>query len=534
MAELDKGAPARRRLGTGLRAALLGSAALLGVAGGLTALDAGSALGQAAAPAPAGVQVPVTPEDGYADLAAAVMPAVVNVQVERSASAEAGRGGPGGGGGGGSPFDDPEMRRFFERFFGPMPEGMRPGQGGPGSRPEPRRMQGEGSGFIVSPDGLIVTNFHVAGEADKVTITMSDGKEYTATLQGADQKTDLAVLKINADRPLPYVRFGDSSKVRPGDKVIAVGNPFGLGGTVTAGIVSAVGRQIGSGPYDDFLQIDAPINRGNSGGPTFNLKGEVIGVNTAIFSPSGGSVGIGFAIASNQAARIVDDLRDDGRVERGWLGVAIQGVDEDIAKALRLDGEPRGALVSRVEDGSPAQKAGIRRGDVVLEFDGKPIGKVGELSRVVAEVKAGSPAKVVVWRDGRRQTLEARIGEMPMVQEANARPEQQQQREDEGTSQPRLGLSLAPLTPETRERLGVDDAVEGGVVVTEVAPDSPADAKGLRQGDVIVSVNQEPVREPRQVADALRKAGSDGNDTVLLLILRDGQQIFEAVPLAAS
>jgi serine protease Do len=529
MAELDKGAPARRRRGAGLRAALLGSAALLGVAG-VTALELRPALGQAAAPAAAppaavGTQVPVTPEDGYADLAAAVMPAVVNVQVERSASADDD---DGPGGQGRTPFDDPEMRRFFERFFGPMPEGARPGQG---ARPEPRRMQGEGSGFIVSPDGLIVTNFHVAGEADKITVTMSDGKEYKAVRKGADQKTDLAVIKIEADHPLPYVRFGDSSKVRPGDKVIAVGNPFGLGGTVTAGIVSAVGRQIGSGPYDDFLQIDAPINRGNSGGPTFNMRGEVIGVNTAIFSPSGGSVGIGFAIASNQARQIVDDLRDDGKVERGWLGVAIQGVDEDIAKALKL-GEPRGALVSRVEDGSPAQKAGIRRGDVVLEFDGKPIAKVGELSRVVAGVKAGRPAQVVVWRDGKRQTLEARVGEMPMVQEASARPSQQ--REDEGTSQPRLGLSLAPLTPETRERLGVDDQVEGGVVVTEVAPDSPADAKGLRQGDVIVSVNQEPVRDPRQLADAVKKASSGGENTVLLLIVRDGQQIFEAVSLAAS
>jgi S1-C subfamily serine protease len=249
---------------------------------------------------------------------------------------------------------------------------------------------GEGSGFVVSPDGLIVTNAHVAGGADKIEVTFKDGRKLTATLKGVDEKTDLALLKVDGgSAPLPYVVFGDSSKVRPGDKVIAVGNPFGLGGTVTAGIVSATGREIGSGPYDDYIQVDAPINRGNSGGPTFNLRGEVVGVNTAIFSPSGGSVGIGFAIAANLAKSVVDDLRDDGTVERGYLGVGIQGVDEDLARALKLD-RPRGALVSRVETGSPAEKAGVRRGDVVLDFNGTPIDRVGQLSRAVAAVDAGA------------------------------------------------------------------------------------------------------------------------------------------------
>jgi serine protease Do len=526
MAELDRYAPARRRRGAGFRAALLGSAALLGVTG-LTALEPRPALGQAAAqqaapPAPAGTQVPVNPEDGYADLAAAVIPAVVNVQVERSASA-----GDGPGGDRGTPFDDPEMRRFFERFFGPAPDGARPGRGGPGPRPEPRRTQGEGSGFIVSPDGLIVTNFHVAGEADKVTVTTSDGKEYEATLKGADQKTDLALLKIEADRPLPYVVFGDSAKVRPGDKVIAVGNPFGLGGTVTAGIVSATGREIGSGPYDDFLQVDVPINRGNSGGPTFNLRGEVVGVNTAIFSPSGGSIGIGFAIASNLAKQVVQGLRDDGRVERGYLGVGIQGVDEDLAKVLKLD-RPRGALVSRVEPGSPAERAGVRRGDVVLEFDGKAIDRVGQLSRLVAGVDAGSSGRLVVWRDGREQTLSGQVGEMPTRQEVAAVSP-----EGANAEQPQLGMGLAAITPAARARLDLEGAVEG-VLVTRVVPESPAAGKGIEPGDVILSVNQQAVREPRQVIDMVRKASAEGEKAVLLLVMRDGQQRFEAVPLATS
>ena len=366
MAELEKGA-------TRLRAVLLGgtiAAALVG-AGALPSV--GPALAQNPPPASAGLGN-VRVEEGYADLAAAVMPAVVNVRVERSAAGEGQAQGP---------MDDPEMRRFFERFFGAPPEGPgRPGQG-PGQGPNPRRMMGEGSGFVVSPDGLIVTNAHVAGGADKIEVTFKDGRKLTATLKGVDEKTDLALLKVDGGRaPLPYVVFGDSSKVRPGDKVIAVGNPFGLGGTVTAGIVSATGREIGSGPYDDYIQVDAPINRGNSGGPTFNLRGEVVGVNTAIFSPSGGSVGIGFAIAANLAKSVVDDLRDDGTVERGYLGVGIQGVDEDLARALKLD-RPRGALVSRVETGSPAEKAGVRRGDVVLDFDGTPIDRVGQL------IKAG-------------------------------------------------------------------------------------------------------------------------------------------------
>jgi serine protease Do len=490
-----------------IRSRALASVAILALLAG------GAVVGQAAqTPPPANAGLTNTyANSGYADLVQAVKPAVVNVRVERTATAE--QTSPQG------PEMDPEMRRFFERFFGapgPMP--------GPQA---PERMRGEGSGFIISAEGLIVTNAHVAGGADKITVSLDDGTELDAKLKGIDEKTDLALLKVEAGKPLPYVTFGDSSKVRVGDAVVAVGNPFGLGGTVTSGIVSATGREIGSGPYDDFLQVDAPINRGNSGGPTFNLKGEVVGVNSAIFSPSGGSVGIGFAISSNLAKQVIADLEDDGKIERGWLGVQIQAVDEDLATSLQLD-RPRGALVSDVQPGSPAEKAGFKRGDVVLSFDGKPIEKVGQLSRTVAGVEPGKTAEVVVWRDGKEKRLEAEIGLMP-TQEQVAGNEQ----ESQGADQPKLGLALAALTDEQRERLNIDADVQG-VVVTQVAPGGPAEAKGIQPGDVIVSVDRVDVRQPSDVVAAIRKAHEHGAKTVLLYVSRDGNERFEAVPLATS
>jgi serine protease Do len=347
-------------------------------------------------------------------------------------------------------------------------------------------------------------------------------------LKGADKKTDLALIKIDAKKPLPYVAFGDSGKVRPGDKVLAVGNPFGLGGTVTAGIVSAVGREIGEGPYDDFIQVDAPINRGNSGGPTFDMRGNVIGVNTAIFSPSGGSVGIGFAIASNQAKQIVNQLMEHGTVDRGFLGVSIQPIDPDLAKALKLD-DTHGALVSKVEPDSPAAKAGVKSRDVILQFDGKEVEKPSQLSRYVAGTQAGKSSELVLWRDGKRETLQVDVGKMPSKEMAS----NEQGGDQPDANQPKLGLSLAPLTPDTRDQLNLDQKVEG-VVVTQVQPDSPADQKGIQPGDIIMSVNQKAVKDPRQVQDAVKKAHEAGDQTVLMLLMRDGQQIFEAVPLAAS
>ena len=358
------------------RAPLMATVAVLGLLAGGAAVSVATET-----PAPANAQLAGTTivNTGYADLVAAVKPAVVNVRVERNADA-----GPAAQG----PMADPEMRRFFERFFGEPGQG--PGQGPMRMPQQPnQRERGEGSGFIVSADGLIVTNAHVAGGADKITISLDDGSELPATIKGVDEKTDLALLQVEAGKPLPYVTFGDSSKVRVGEAVVAVGNPFGLGGTVTAGIVSATGREIGSGPYDDFLQVDAPINRGNSGGPTFNLQGEVVGVNSAIFSPSGGSVGIGFAISSNLAKQVIADLEDDGKVERGWLGVQIQNVDEDLAANLQLP-SPKGALVSGVQPGTPAAAAGVEQGDVILSFAGKPIDQVRQLSRAVAAVEPGS------------------------------------------------------------------------------------------------------------------------------------------------
>ena len=349
-----------------------------------------------------------------------------------------------------------------------------------------------------------------------------------AKLKGIDEKTDLALLKVDAGKALPYVTFGDSSKVRVGDAVVAVGNPFGLGGTVTAGIVSATGREIGSGPYDDFLQIDAPINRGNSGGPTFNLKGEVVGVNSAIFSPSGGSVGIGFAISSNLAKEIVADLQDDGKVERGWLGVQIQGVDEDLASHLGLD-KPRGALVGEVQPDSPAAAAGVEQGDVVLSFNGKPIDQVRAAEPHRRRGGAGL-ARRRSWSGvtARRRRSTCKIAAMPAQDEVASTEEA-----TPAAGQPRLGLALAPIAPEQRDELGLKPG-EKGVLVTEVVPDGPAEAKGLRAGDVILSIDRKPVAAPADVVAAIRKAHETGAKSVLLFVSRDGNERFEAVPLATS
>ena len=493
------------------RAPLLATVAVLGLLAGGGAVSLAT---ETPAPTNAGISTAVAPFSGYADLVAAVKPAVVNVRVDRTEAAEAQ-----------GPTMDPDMRRFFERFFGDQGEG----QGNPMRMPQQpkQRMHGEGSGFVISADGLIVTNAHVAGGADKITVAFDDGRELPATLKGIDEKTDLALLKVDAGKDLPFVAFGDSSKVRVGDAVVAVGNPFGLGGTVTAGIISATGREIGSGPYDDFLQVDAPINRGNSGGPTFNLKGEVVGVNSAIFSPSGGSVGIGFAISSNLAKEVVADLADDGKVERGWLGVQIQGVDEDLASHLGLD-KPHGALVGEVQPDSPAAAAGVEQGDVVLSFNGKQIDQVRQLSRTVAEVAPGSEAKIVVWRDGKEKTLEAKIAAMPAQDEVASAEEAAP-----AAGQPRLGLALAPISPEQRDELGLK-AGEKGVLVTDVVAGGPAEAKGLRAGDVILSIDRKPVAQPADVVTAIRKAHETGAKSVLLFVSRDGNERFEAVPLATS
>ncbi|HLT01411.1 MAG TPA: DegQ family serine endoprotease [Geminicoccaceae bacterium] len=511
-----------------LAAIALSSAAVGALAVGMTPVEAQNP--PATDPVPQNV-TPVWP--GYADLVEKVMPAVVSVTTKRNVSnamiggEQRFRGNP------------EDFERFFEEFEGPgadmfkrfmerfgrggQPfEGMPFGFGPRGERP----MAGAGTGFIFHEDGYIATNNHVVAGADEVTVTLDDGREFKAEVVGTDPDTDLAVLKISADEPLPYVEFGDSDQVRVGDPVVAIGNPFGLGGTVTAGIVSADGRMIGAGRYDNFLQIDAPINRGNSGGPTFNLEGKVIGINTAIHSPTGGNVGIGFAIPSNQAKRIIEDLRDDGHVDRGWLGVHIQTLDEDLAKSLGLD-RPQGALIAQVMPDSPAASAGFEQGDVILRYDGRQIKQLRDLTGAVADTTAGTEVDVVVWRDGAEQTIEVEIGQMPGQQQMAALSDDEQPQESDA---PKLGVALAQLTPEARERYELP-ADAKGVVVIEVEPGSPAAEKGLRPGDVIVEADRRQVDDPKAVADAVREAAERGDETVLLLVQRDGQNRFVAVGL---
>ncbi len=451
-------------------------------------------------------------ERSYADLVEAVVPAVVYVEVERRQQMAEG------------PEEmpiPPELRRFFRRFFGPDfdPFG-RP----PGPRPPERRLEAVGSGFIIDEVGHVVTNAHVAREAERITVTLDDGTKLAAEVVGLDEKTDLAVLKLESDGPFPYVEFGDSDRVRVGDKIVAVGNPFGLGGTVTAGIVSATKRELGVGPYDDFIQIDAPINRGNSGGPTFNLDGEVIGVNSMIFSPTGGNVGIGFAIAANLAKEVVAQLIEKGKVERGWLGVLIQPVDEDIARALGLE-EARGALVSRVEPDTPAAEAGIRPGDVVVGFDGAPVEDPRDLAKKVARAGPGHVARIDVVRDGERRTLRVELGEMPAeVERAEAPPEER----TAGTAA--LGLRVAVLDAELRARFRIPEGVEG-LVILEVDPEGPAAEKGLQPGDVIADAGGRPVRSVADLRAAVRAAEKAGRRAVLLRVFRGEQPRFVALPL---
>jgi serine protease Do len=444
--------------------------------------------------------------DSFADLIEAVKPAVVNISVAGSVPVQTTEG---------VPFEDFEdfLRRFFDR--GPdIPRSPR-------SQRMPR-FRGMGSGFIISPEGYIVTNQHVVRNASEITVTMHDGKKLPAELVGIDEKTDLAVVKVKSDKELPYARFGDSDETRVGDWVVAIGNPFGLGGSATAGIVSARGRDIQAGPFDDFFQIDAPINQGNSGGPLFNLKGEVIGINTAIFTPNGGNVGIGFAIPSNMAEGIIEKLRTTGRVDRGFLGVTIQPVDEDIAESLGLPSEG-GALVASVVKGGPAEKAGIQVGDVIVSIDGTDVKHVKELTRKVADLTPEARAEIVVLRDGERKTLIARIGTMPT--------EGQPQRADSSEAPSGLGLTLSELTPSARARFGIPDDVEGALIV-DVDPASGAAEKGLRPGDVIVSVGQKPVASLADVKTEIQREKAADRSSVLLRILRDGEATFVAVPFA--
>jgi serine protease Do len=412
-----------------------------------------------------------------------------------------------------TPFDE-LLRRFFEqqqqnRHGAPTPN---------------RHITALGSGFIIDPAGYVVTNNHVVGNADKVEVIFQDDSKHTAKIVGKDAKTDLALLKIDAPKPLPFVKFGDSDKARVGDWVFAVGNPFGLGGTVTKGIISARGRQAEDGNYIDFLQVDASINRGNSGGPTFDLDGDVIGINTAIYSPNGGSVGIGFAIPANAAKVVLDQLRSTGHVDRGFLGVQIQEVTTDIASSMGLDpNHPTGALVAQVNDDSPAAKAGIKVGDVIEKFDGKNVERMRDLPRIVAETGIGKKVEVVVLRDGKSLTLNASVGQMDDTKVAS-------NNNDEGDHSNRmasLGLSLAPLNADARKRLAIPKSVDG-VLISRVRDGSPAADRGIQAGDIIVKVNGQNVGKPEEVIEQVKAVKPDSK-SILLLLNRHGRNLFVAL-----
>ena len=471
-----------------------------------------------AAPAVDHELTPVSTPASFADLIEAVKPAVVNIS--SSAPVSARQRGPEwmmplpDGQSPQRPSLEEFFRHFFERQSAPVPRG---------EMPEVRSM---GSGFIIDEAGLVVTNNHVIEDATEILVTLNDGRRYPAELVGRDPKTDLALLKIDVDEPLPYASFGDSESTRAGDWVIAIGNPFGLGGTATTGIVSARGRDIQAGPFDDFLQIDAPINQGNSGGPLFDTAGRVIGVNTAIYSPNGGNVGIGFAIPASLVAPIIEQLRDDGYVERGWLGVQIQQIDDEIAEGLGLE-DAAGALVAGVVPDSPADAAGLKAGDVILGFEKDAIGDIKDLTRRVAAVRPDSEIELEVWRDGRTVEIEVDLGENPEDVAIKAGVST----DEDGDSTGSLGLSLMPLTPESRQRFGIDEKV-AGALVAGVAPGSPAARKGLRPGDVILGVGQEAVSSPAEVVDEVARLREDDRPSVVFQVARGGDRRFLAVPLA--
>jgi serine protease Do len=448
-----------------------------------------------------------------------LLPSVVNISTTQVVK---GRGGQSKERGGAQP-DTPQVppgspfEEFFKDFFERQPQDR------------PRKNTSLGSGFIVDAGGLVVTNNHVISEADEVTVILHDDTSLKAEVVGRDAKTDLALLRVKTDKKLSALKWGNSDKTRVGDWVVAIGNPFGLGGTVTVGILSARARDINSGPYDDFLQTDASINRGNSGGPMFNLQGEVIGINTAIFSPTGSSVGIGFAIPSALARPVVEQLRDYGKTRRGWLGVRIQQVSDEIAESLGLD-KARGAMIASVTAGGPAEKAKLEPGDVVLSFDGRDVNEMRRLPRIVAEVAPGKEVPVSVWRKGKEMKLKVVVGELDENEVAALQPDQGKGKESSKATVDALGLSLAKLSPELRDKFDIDPSIEG-VVITEVANDSAGALKGLRAGDVIVEVAQEAVKDPKDVSERVKKAKAAGRKSVLMLVDRQGDLRFVAIKL---
>jgi len=442
--------------------------------------------------------------ESFADLAEELLPTVVNISTTQLIEGSG---------------DDGSFGELFREFFEQRREDGR------SALPHQRWQASLGSGFIIDSAGFIVTNYHVIESADEILVRLQDDTALEAKVVGIDDKTDLALLKVDSDAPLVAASWGDSDSVRVGEWILAIGNPFGLGGSLTAGIISARQRDISAGPYDDFLQTDASINRGNSGGPTFNMKGEVIGVNTAIFSPTGGSVGIGFAIPSNMVRGIIESLREFGEVRRGWLGVHIQTLTKELAEGLELP-DAQGALVASVVEGGPGALAGIKAGDVILEFDGRAVTDMRRLPRLVAETPVDEAVEVVIWRRGARHVLEVDLDLLEETVAAAlpppAAPSSQEEMIDD------LGLTLSMINEELQERFRLEEEAEG-LVVTKVDPLGDAAKRGLRAGDLIVEMDQEIVASPGDVEKHLRRARKDGYRVVTLLILRDGEYQWIAV-----
>jgi len=477
-------------------------------------------------PALAAALPPGAPVAGFADVAEKLLPQVVNISTTQKAETAVN-----------GELDDmlegmPQLPPGspFEEFFKEFKNQQRRGQQADPSQ----KVTSLGSGFIIDSSGYIVTNNHVIQDADEINVILQDNTTLKAELIGYDKKTDLAVLRVKPEKPLPAIQWGDSDKMRVGDWVLAIGNPYGLGGTVTAGILSARARDIQSGPYDDFLQTDAAINRGNSGGPMFNAQGEVIGVNTAIFSPSGGSVGIGFAIPSNMVKNVVEQLKANGHTRRGWLGVRIQGVSPEIAESLGL-GKPRGAMISSTNPDGPADKAGLKGGDIVLSFDGKEVSEMRRLPRIVAETDVGKTVPMTVWRDGKEITLKVKMGELESHEKDEEKTEKSADKTpataqgNKETIEP-LGLTVGALTPENRKKYSIKPDVKG-VLILEVKNGSKAVERGLQAGDVILEIAQQEVSSAAEVSKAA-KAAKEKNKPLLMLVMREGDARFVALPLA--
>ena len=494
-----------RRVLSARRLILLATAASLGAAAVAIGIDGSH---RSILPAIAKADAAQRPV-GFGDLAEKVKPAVIAVRVKRNADAKTmefeGERSP-----------DSPIERFLRRFGQPeggkLPEGM--------LQPRNRMMTGQGSGFFITADGYAVTNNHVVDKSQSVEIATDDGKTYAAKVIGTDPRTDIALIKVDGRSDFPHVKLADKAP-RVGDWVMAVGNPFGLGGSVTTGIVSARGRDIGAGPYDDFIQIDAPINHGNSGGPTFDMDGNVIGVNTAIFSPSGGSVGIGFAIPAETAKSVVAQLKDKGMVQRGWIGVHIQPVTAEIAEGLGLKAN-EGALVAEPQADSPAAKAGILAGDVITALNGNAVKDARELARQIGAMAPGATAKLTIWRKGGEQSLSLTLGELPREREARAAMP-----DAPSADTPKLGLMLAPAAQ-------VAGRGTEGVVVMQVEPEGIASKRGVKAGDIILDVAGKKVATPVDVREAIRNAHKDGKRTVLMRLKSDDTTKFVAVPIARA